>query len=75
VLSADTQLGNADDRASVTVTHNGGLAVNASYTASAEVTLPLQFDGTLLWIVRVDTLNAVVEPDTRANNTSAPTRP
>src|SRR5262249_34094974 len=30
-------------------------------------------DGTLFWIVRTDALNALVEPDTRANNTSAPT--
>ncbi|MBI3350330.1 MAG: hypothetical protein HY020_24345 [Burkholderiales bacterium] len=72
-LSADTAYGGSDTRASADVGHQGPLAAGASYTASAQVTLPLQFDGTLNWIVRTDAGNAVLEPDTRANNTSAAT--
>jgi hypothetical protein len=73
VLSVDGLFGNADDRTSIELSHSGPLAAGANYTASAAVTLPTQFEGTLQWIVRTDALGAVVEPDTRADNTSAPT--
>ncbi|HEX7097138.1 MAG TPA: CARDB domain-containing protein, partial [Acidimicrobiales bacterium] len=54
------------------VEHDGPLAPGASYDAAASVVLPTQRDGSFHLFVRTDAAAAVLEPDTRANNDSAP---
>ncbi|OYY60760.1 MAG: hypothetical protein B7Y51_11290, partial [Burkholderiales bacterium 28-67-8] len=73
VLSGDTTFGNGDDSATANAPHTGPLAAGASYTGTAEITLPLNFDGTRNVIVRTDVDQVVLEPDTLADNTSVPT--
>ncbi|MEI7464999.1 MAG: CARDB domain-containing protein, partial [Burkholderiales bacterium] len=70
VLSPDSVYGNADDIATISKPRTGPLAAGASYPETAELTLPLNFDGTLYAIVRTDSGLALLEPDTRGNNTS-----
>jgi hypothetical protein len=72
VLSQDTILGNADDRIVAEVTRTLGLAAGATYDVSTPVTLPLQLEGGFNLFLRTDAGNAVVEPDTRTNNTVGP---
>ena len=71
VLSSDQIIGNADDLTVASVGHYGILAPGASYEQSRELTLPERLDGQFYLAVVADALAEVVEPDTRADNTSA----
>ncbi len=72
VLSADNVFGNADDRLLADVAHSGVLQPTGSYLVSHDVTLPLFVQGNYFLMVRSDVGEAVLEPDTRADNTTAP---
>lgn len=72
VLSTDGVAGNPDDRVLATVTHNGALAIDASYSTNATVTLPNNVSGNAFLFVRTDSANAVYEFGFETNNVSAP---
>ena len=72
VVSTDAIYGNADDRLLATVAHTGVLQPGGSYVATFDATLPLFLDGNFFLFVRADAAEQVIEPDTRADNTSTP---
>ncbi|MDB5858608.1 MAG: hypothetical protein JWQ76_2297, partial [Ramlibacter sp.] len=73
ILSRDAILGNADDVVLASVRHTGALNSGQSYAGSSIVTLPVLADGNYWFGVRADASQEVLEPDTRADNTSATT--
>ncbi len=72
ILSDDAIIGDADDVVLANVAHAGALGVGASYAASQSVSLPLYLNGGFYLAVVSDAQGQVLEPDTRADNTSAP---
>ena len=68
-LSTDQNLGPGDIFLGQ-ATHSGGLLIGASYTASQEVTLPLDVSGNYFLLVQADKGNAETEAS-ELNNTSA----
>ncbi|MBL8533517.1 MAG: putative Ig domain-containing protein, partial [Betaproteobacteria bacterium] len=72
VLSDDTTIGDADDIVLATIARDTALNAGGTYDASATITLPLRLDGMFYLAVTTDALQAVAEPDTRADNTSTP---
>ncbi|MCS6853203.1 MAG: hypothetical protein NZ523_00395, partial [Elioraea sp.] len=71
ILSRDEVIGNADDIVLGRLSRTGPLGPGARYDAELTVTLPGRLEGGFFLAVRADDGNAVSEPDTRANNTSA----
>src|SRR6185503_5633095 len=71
ILSRNTFLGDGDDVLLGTVRHTGQLATNANYTQTSSFTLPSLIEGNFSVFVRADNDSEVLEPDTRANNTSS----
>src|SRR5262249_48125953 len=72
ILSADAVFGNDDDIILAEYTHSGALGPQQFYTASQILTLPLRQDSTFYITVRTDAADAVIEPDTLANNYAPP---
>ncbi len=72
ILSDDTVIGDADDVVLGSFTRTSALGVGESYTGTLSPTLPLRLDGTYFLAVRTDATVQVLEPDTRADNTTAP---
>jgi len=72
ILSSDAVLGNGDDVVLGNLAHSGALAAGASYNAVFNPVLPLRRDGSFNLFLVIDATSAVVEPDTRANNTTGP---
>jgi len=70
VLSSDTVIGNGDDVVLASVVHSGGLAVAASYAQITTVRVPAGLNGNYRIAVVADVAAAVLEPDTRADNTT-----
>jgi hypothetical protein len=71
-LTSDAVFGNSDDVVLTTLDRSAGLSAEGAYEQSASVTFPQQIDGLVRLFARTDSGNAVLEPDTRANNLSAP---
>ena len=72
VLSNDTTIGDADDVQLGELLRGASLDPGAVYSAGRDVTLPLLLDGSFYLAVISDATQQVLEPDTRADNTSAP---
>jgi large repetitive protein len=70
VLSTDAVIGNADDRVIGELARDAALAPGALYSTSQTVTLPLLLDGDFYVAVVADAAQQLLEPDTRADNTS-----
>ena len=75
ILSADTVLGNADDRDLGLFTRNGTLASGRSYTRSAQVVLPDGLSGDYYLFVVADALNNVDEFLNEGNNSGRTATP
>ena len=71
VVSTDASAGNGDDRTLATIQHSGVLAINATYSTNATVTLPNNLSGNLHLFVITDSANAVYEFGFETNNSSA----
>ncbi|MEO7622362.1 MAG: CARDB domain-containing protein, partial [Gallionella sp.] len=69
VLSADGVIGNGDDVVLANVLRTTALNAGDSYTQTASVRIPTRISGSYRIAVVADALSAVLEPDTRANNT------
>ncbi|MDH4349648.1 MAG: hypothetical protein OEW56_00680, partial [Gemmatimonadota bacterium] len=72
ILSPDDVLGNADDQVIGQFMHAGELDQGGSYAELRQVELPPGLDGDFHIGVLADGLNEVFEPETRANNYTAP---
>ncbi|MDP1667162.1 MAG: CARDB domain-containing protein [Methylobacter sp.] len=70
VFSTDSIIGNSDDVVIGTYRHNGALKAGESYTKSVSVNLPYKPAGRYYLAVKSDSGLEVLEPDTRADNTS-----
>ncbi|HEY6816092.1 MAG TPA: CARDB domain-containing protein, partial [Croceibacterium sp.] len=70
VLSSDAVVGNGDDLVLANVARSMVLAAGGKYTASSQVVLPGDIGGQYRLFVVADAGQALVEPDTRADNTS-----
>ncbi len=68
VLSADQTYGNGDDRHVGSILHTGSLDVGQSYTASANVTIPLDASGPYYFFVETDEQSDVFEFTLTDNN-------
>ena len=71
ILSVDAVIGNGDDIVLTSLTHNGALAAGASYTINSNFVVPGGLDGDYHLAVVTDAFSADLEPDNRADNTSA----
>ena len=71
ILSVDAVIGNGDDIVLTSLTHNGALAAGASYTINSSFIVPGGLDGNYHLAVVTDAFSADLEPDNRADNTSA----
>jgi CARDB len=72
ILSRDNVIGNADDITLGTVRHAGAIQPGGSYSQNGVFLLPTLADGNYYIGVQADSGAEVVEPDTRADNFSAP---
>jgi VCBS repeat-containing protein len=70
VLSLDDVIGNSDDQVLAEFTHNGALAVGASYSDSETVYLPVGASNRYHLFVVSDPENAVFENGSKANDTA-----
>jgi len=70
IISTDSLIGNSDDVVIGTYRHNGALKAGESYTKSVSVNLPYKPAGRYYLAVKSDSGLEVLEPDTRADNTS-----
>ena len=68
VLSRDPVLGGLDDQDIASVRHVGALAVGEGYSGTADVTLPLDSDGTYYVIIETDERGDVFEFTLTDNN-------
>ncbi|WP_301102649.1 CARDB domain-containing protein, partial [Propionivibrio sp.] len=71
IFSSDAVIGNSDDIVLDTVPHTELLTVGNAYSTTRTVTLPFKPEGRYYLWVKTDSAASVLEPDTRANNTSA----
>jgi Subtilase family/SdrD B-like domain/CARDB/RTX calcium-binding nonapeptide repeat (4 copies) len=68
--SIDATLGNSDDVVLGDFSHNGLLAVNASYSRTENITIPFALEGSYQLFVTTDTGNEVYESINENNNSS-----